>query len=88
MISLILLGPCFKFVFSVVEQRVRRAAPLQGRQFRSQMYFYYTNRGAHIYLARDSDTPPPPPHPLLRLFCVYVPDVERVLGVCALLLTS
>ena len=23
-------------------------APLQGQQFRSQMFFYYTKRGAHI----------------------------------------
>ena len=33
------------------------AAPLQGRQFRSQMYFYYTNRVAHIYLAPGSNSP-------------------------------
>ena len=29
----------------------REAASLHGRQFRSQMYFYNTNRGAHINLA-------------------------------------
>ena len=36
------------------------AAPLQGRQFRSQMYFYYTNSGAHIYLAPTAIPPAPP----------------------------
>ena len=35
----------------------RRAALLQGRQFRSQMYFYYTNRGGNIYLAPDGNIP-------------------------------
>ena len=30
---------------------------LQGRQFRSQMYFYYTNRGDRIYLAPGGNTP-------------------------------
>ena len=35
----------------------RAAVPLQGRQFRSQMYFYYTNKGAHIYLATGGNTP-------------------------------
>ena len=35
----------------------RAAAPLQVRQFRSQMYFYYTNKGAHIYLATGGNTP-------------------------------
>ena len=35
----------------------RGEAALQGRQFRSQMYFYYTNRGAHIYLDSGSSTP-------------------------------
>ena len=34
-----------------------RVAPLQGRQFRSQMYFYYTNRGTPIYLALGGNTP-------------------------------
>ena len=33
------------------------AAPLQGGQFRSQMYFYYTNRGIHNYLAPGGNTP-------------------------------
>ena len=33
------------------------AAPLQGRKFCSQMYFYYTNRGVHIYLAPGGNTP-------------------------------
>ena len=34
------------------------AARLQGRQYRSQMYFYYINdRGAHIYLAPGGNTP-------------------------------
>ena len=33
------------------------SALLQGWQFHSQMYFYYTNRGAHIYLAPDCNTP-------------------------------
>ena len=31
----------------VAEQR-GGGGPSQRRQFRSQMYFYYTNRGAHI----------------------------------------
>ena len=31
--------------------------PLQGRQYRWQMYFYYTNRSAHIYLAPGGNTP-------------------------------
>ena len=37
----------------------RGAALLEGRQFRSQIYFYYTNRGAHIglYLAPGGNTP-------------------------------
>ena len=30
---------------------------LQGRQFLSQMYFYYTNGGAHIYLAPGRQYP-------------------------------
>ena len=32
-------------------------APSQGRQFRSQIYFYYTNRDANIYLAPGGNTP-------------------------------
>ena len=44
-----------------VEGGVRppRSASLQGQQFRFQMYFYYTNRGAHlhVYLVPDSNTP-------------------------------
>ena len=32
-------------------------SPLQGRQFCSQMYFYYTNGGTHIYLAPGGNTP-------------------------------
>ena len=38
-----------------------RVASLQGRHFRSQMYFYYTNRGVHIYLAPGGNNPPDPP---------------------------
>ena len=29
-------------------------------QFRSQMHFYYINRGAHIYLTRAAISPAPP----------------------------
>ena len=32
-------------------------SPLQGQQFRSKMYYYYTNRGAHIYFAPGCNTP-------------------------------
>ena len=32
-----------------------------GVQFCSQGYFYYTNRGAHIYLGPGGNTPPAPP---------------------------
>ena len=35
----------------------------RGGNFELQMYFYYTNRGAHIYLSPGRQyRPPPPPH--------------------------
>ena len=46
-----------------------QAAHLQGRQFRSQIYFYYTNRGANIYLAPGGNTP------LLR-HCIWLYKVS------------
>ena len=33
----------------------------RGRQFRSQIYFYYTNRGANIYIWLRAAIPPAPP---------------------------
>ena len=54
----------FTFIYlkwAVTEQRVGEgAAPLQGRQFRDEMYFYYTNRGAHIYIWSQVAIPPAP----------------------------
>ena len=46
---------CFKDMLPVAEQRGgegagARATPLEGRQFRAQMHFYYTNRAVHIYV--------------------------------------
>ena len=35
----------------------RGGGPLQGRTFRSQMYFDYTNRSAYIYLTLGGNTP-------------------------------
>ena len=34
---------------------------LRMRQFRSQMYFYYTNRGTHIYIWPRAAIPPATP---------------------------
>ena len=63
----------------------------RGRQFRSQMYFNFTNRGAHIYLVPGGNTP------LLRhckeiakekircrhynLIAAYIPNIHSLLVV-------
>ena len=52
-------------------------APLQGRQFCLQMYFYYTNRGAHIIWPRPAIHPSPPVYET-TLFHIVTPTDQHL----------
>ena len=62
--------PLSQYVLNCVSMADQRRGEGGARQFPSQMYFYYTNRGAHIYMA-PAAIPPAPPLYLFLFFSFY-----------------
>ena len=73
---------CISFIGGAKRGGRGQPGPFTGAAIRSQMYFYYTNRGAHIYLASGGNTPAPPLVSFINAEKYLGDNLQSLLSVC------